>query len=53
MRRIQELEGQLKLHTNFQETIVSQIADIRKRTRTLHDDCQSLNKVQKNVLDNG
>ncbi|KAG8190277.1 hypothetical protein JTE90_025791 [Oedothorax gibbosus] len=52
VKRIQELEGQLKLHTNFQETIVTQITDIRKSTKNLRDDCQSLKEVQKSVLNN-
>ncbi|GIY02051.1 uncharacterized protein CDAR_229431 [Caerostris darwini] len=52
IKRIQELEGQSKLHINFQKTIVDQIAEIRKRTKAVGEECKELVNNQTKMVEN-
>ncbi|GFY72124.1 uncharacterized protein TNIN_87911 [Trichonephila inaurata madagascariensis] len=52
VKRVQELEGQLNLHNRFQETLVGQMTEIRKRIKSISEECQELTNTQTKTLDN-
>ncbi|GBL89630.1 hypothetical protein AVEN_104594-1 [Araneus ventricosus] len=51
-KRIQELEGQLNLKNSFQESIMDQIAEIKKRSKSVGEECQELSTTQTKMLEN-
>ncbi|GFX43932.1 uncharacterized protein TNCV_4112111 [Trichonephila clavipes] len=52
VKRIQELEGHLNLHNRFQETLVGQMTEIRKRIKSISEECQELTNTQTKTLGN-
>nr|XP_042898779.1 J domain-containing protein DDB_G0295729 [Parasteatoda tepidariorum] len=51
-KKIQALEAQLKLHTNYQDSIVKQIVEIRNRLKELTHEREKLRTSQEMVMSN-
>lgn len=52
-KKIQELEGKLSLHNQFQEDLLGQVSEVRNAAKSIVEESQRLATIQKNVLENG
>lgn len=52
-KKIQELEIKLKLHDNFQESILNQVSEVRKMMKAIFEENKELMGSQKKMMENG
>lgn len=52
-KKIQELEIKLKLHDNFQESILNQVSEVRKMMKAIFEESKELMGSQKKMMENG